>query len=240
MTASLRICTLSHSIDNQSTVTNTVTSGGLICDATNLRVCRGNSDFDIRHLFNANGIYELPFGRGKSFGGNASGLLDAVIGGWQLSGIYAARSGLPFSLASVAWSRTFIYDGANGVPAPIIGNADALRPRIQDAAGGTIQFFADPETARAATRYPRHGEAGNRNALRGPGFWNLDMALLKNFRLPWSDTQRLQIRAEAYNAFNHHSFGLPNSIDIGATTFGQVTASATTARVLQFGIRWDF
>jgi hypothetical protein len=59
--------TWSHSIDNGSSITNTVT-GGLVCDLTNLRVCRGNSDFDIRHLVNANFIYELPFGRGQRFG----------------------------------------------------------------------------------------------------------------------------------------------------------------------------
>jgi hypothetical protein len=232
--------TWSHSLDNQSTVANTVTSGGLICDATNLRVCRGNSDFDIRHLFNVNGIWELPVGRGRAFAGDAPCWLNTIIGGWQISGIFAARSGLPFSLATGSWPRTFIFDGANGVPAVVDGNADALKAQIHDVPGGTIQFFADAEAARAATRYPRHGEAGNRNFLRGPAFWNLDTALLKNFRLPWSESQRLQLRWEAFNAFNHHSFGLPAVTDIGVTTFGQVTGSASTARVMQFGIRWDF
>ena len=232
--------TWSHSIDNQSTVTNTTTSGGLICDATNLRVCRSDSDFDIRHLVNINGIWELPVGRGRAFAGDAPGWVNAIIGGWSLSGIFTARSGLPFSLATSSWPRTFIFSGANGVPPVIDGNANALRESIHDTPGGSIQFFADPEAALAALRYPRHGEIGNRNALRGPGFWNLDTALLKNFRLPWSETQRLQIRWEAYNALNHHSFALPSSIDIGSTSFGQVTGSASTARVMQFGVRWDF
>jgi hypothetical protein len=79
--------TFSHSIDNQSSVVNTV-FGGLICDLRNLRVCRGNSDFDIRHLINVNGIYELPLGRGRRLGGNAPGWLNAIIGGWEVSGIY--------------------------------------------------------------------------------------------------------------------------------------------------------
>jgi hypothetical protein len=231
--------TLSNSLDNQSTVTNTVTSGGLICDATNLRVCRGPSDFDLRHLFNVNGIWELPVGRGRAFGANAPGWLNTIIGGWQISAIYSARSGLPFSLASVAWPRTFIFDGANGVPAILTGNASALRAQVHNGPGGTIQFFADPEAARDATRYPHHGEAGNRNALRSTPFWNLDTAVLKNFRLPWSETQRVQLRWEAFNAFNKHAYGLPNT-DIGSTTFGQVTTSQSVARVMQFGIRWDF
>src|SRR5262249_14488230 len=88
--------TWSHSIDNQSSVVNTV-FGGTICDVRNLRVCRGNSDFDIRHLINVNGIYELPFGRGRRFGGNMPGWLNAFVGGWELTGIYNYRSGLPFS-----------------------------------------------------------------------------------------------------------------------------------------------
>ncbi len=232
--------TWSHSIDNQSTVANVTTSGGLICDARNLRVCRANSDFDIRHLFNVNGIWELPVGRGRAFFGDAPGWVNAIIGGWTFSGIFTARSGLPFSLATSSWPTSYIFDGNNGVPAVTEGDPNALRADIHNASDGTIQFFADPEAALAAIRYPRHGEPGNRNALRGPSFWNMDTALLKNFRLPWSETQRLQIRWEAYNAFNHHSFGLPSSLDIGSTSFGQVTGSASTARVMQFGVRYDF
>ena len=130
------------------------TSGGLLCDATNLRVCRGPSDFDIRHLFNVNGIWELPFGRGTIFGGDAPGWLNQIIGGWQVSGIFSARSGLPFSLATASWPRTFIFDGANGVPAVITGNAEALRPSINDRADGTIHFFADPDGGSGSHRVP--------------------------------------------------------------------------------------
>ena len=232
--------TLSHSIDNQSTIANVTTSGGLICDATNLRVCRGNSDFDIRHLFNMNGIWELPIGKGRMLAGDAPGWVNQIIGGWQISGIFTARSGLPFSLATSSWPRTFIFDGANGVPAVISGDANALGASIHDAPDGTIQFFADPVAALAATSYPRHGEAGNRNVLRSTPYWNVDTAVLKNFRLPWSETQKLQIRWEAYNLFNHNVFAPPSSLDIGDTAFGTVTTVQSTARVMQFGIRWDF
>ncbi|MBV8857466.1 MAG: carboxypeptidase regulatory-like domain-containing protein [Acidobacteria bacterium] len=232
--------TWSHSIDNQSTVANVTTSGGLICDARNLRVCRANSDFDIRHLFNMNGVWELPVGRGRFFAGDAPGWVNSIIGGWTFTGIFTARSGLPFSLATSSWPTSYIFDGNNGVPAVTFGDPNALRPSIHNAPDGTLQFFADPEAALAAVGYPRHGEPGNRNALRGPGFWNMDAALLKNFRLPWSETQRLQIRAEAYNVFNHNSFALPSSLDIGSTSFGQVTGSSSTPRVMQFGVRWDF
>ena len=237
--------TWSHSLDNQSTVANTTTAGGLICDATNLRVCRGPSDFDIRHLMNVNGIWELPFGRGRMFGGDAPGWLNQIIGGWEITGIVTARSGLPFSLATASWPRTFIFDGANGVPATLSGDLSVLRAAIHDTPNG-IQFFADPnavhnpDTGTGVAQYFTHVEAGSRNFLRSQPFWSVDSALLKNFKLPWSETQRIQLRWESYNLFNHNVFAPPAVLDIGSQNLGQITGVQSTARVMQFGLRWDF
>ncbi|HET6976123.1 MAG TPA: carboxypeptidase-like regulatory domain-containing protein [Pyrinomonadaceae bacterium] len=236
--------TWSHSIDNQSTVANTTTAGGLICDATNLRVCRGNSDFDIRHLMNLNGIWELPIGRGHMIAGDAPNWVNAVIGGWEVSGIFTARSGLPFGLATASWPRTFIFDGANGVPAMLSGDLSVLRASIHNTPNGQIQFFADPNavhnpnTGTGVAQYPRHGQAGSRNVLRSQPFWNVDSLLMKNFKLPW-EGQRIQFRWEAYNLFNHNVFA-PPAIDIGSTNLGSITTVQSTARVMQFGLRWEF
>jgi len=210
--------TLSHSIDNQSSIVNTVI-GGLVCDIRNLRVCRGNSDFDIRHLWNANFIYELPFGKGRMFGSNANGLLNSVIGGWTVTGIFVARSGLPFSTTTNSFPVGFAFNS----PAVESGGAAALQGQIHTATGGTIQFFSDPTATLDSLSFPRHGEIGNRNTLRGPKFWTTDLAVLKNFTLPWSETQRLQLRWEMYNAFNHNSFNLPNS-NITSASLGQITS----------------
>ena len=235
--------TLSHSIDNQSSVSNTV-FGGLVCDARNLRLCRGNSDFDIRHLINANGIYELPFGRGRWLGGNAPGWLNAFIGGWQVSGILGARSGLPFSTATGSFPISLALGGAAVINK---GDANALRQRIHDdSASGTIQFFADPRKVfdsdnptNGVLRYPGHGEIGGRNILRGPRFWNVDTALLKSFPMPWSETHKLIFRWESYNVFNHNVFALPN-VDISLPDFGQITGSSSAPRVMQFALRYEF
>ena len=134
--------TLSHSIDNQSSVVNTV-FGGLVCDATNLRVCRGNSDFDIRHVINVNGIYELPFGRGHRFGGKAPGWVNTIIGGWEVSGIYAYRTGLPFNTTTGAFPVGFVFNS----PGILNGSAADVVGQVHDAAGGSIQFFGDPTKA---------------------------------------------------------------------------------------------
>jgi hypothetical protein len=233
--------TWSHSIDNGSSITNTVT-GGLVCDMTDLRVCRGNSDFDIRHLVNANFIYELPFGRGQRFGSGVAGWANHIIGGWEVSGIFTARSGQAFGTTSGAFPVGFNF---NSPAAFNTGNLGALQGRIHDV-GTTIQFFDNPATVfspqnptEGVLRFPRHGEIGSRNILRGPGFWNLDTAVMKNFKMPWSENQSLQIRWESFNVFNHHSFGLP-AISIIGNNFGQITTSASAAREMQFAIRYSF
>jgi len=226
--------TLSHSIDNQSSVVNTV-FGGLVCDIRNLRVCRGNSDFDIRHLVNVNGIYELPFGRGRWLGGDAPGWLDAIIGGWQISGIYSFRSGLPFSTTTGSFPVGFVF---NSPAAFNNASGSVLQESINDS-GSTIQFFADPTAALAALRYPQHGEIGNRNTFRGPVFWNVDTALMKTFKMPWSERHELRVIWQAFNTFNHHSFGLPNA-NIASPAFGQITTSASGAREMQFALRYQF
>jgi hypothetical protein len=228
--------TFSHSLDNQSSVVNTV-FGGLVCDVRNLRVCRGNSDFDIRHLINSNWVYELPFGRGHWLGGNAPRWLNAAIGGWQVSGIYTYRTGLPFSTTTGSFPVGFVFNS----PAAFNGNSNALKERI-NASGASVQFFGDSAAALAALRYPRHGEIGNRNVLRGAGFWNVDGGVFKNFYLRPDEKMKLQFRWEMYNAFNHNSFGLPtgNALSIASPTFGQITASASAAREMQFALRLQF
>ncbi len=234
--------TWSHSIDNGSSVTNTV-AGGLVCDLTNLRVCRGNSDFDIRHLVNANFIYELPFGRGQRFGSGVSGWVNQIIGGWEITGIFTGRSGLAFGTTTTAFPVGFNF---NSPAAFNNANVGALQGTVHDATNGTIQFFDDPTVVfnparpdQGVIRFPHHGEIGNRNVFRGPSFWNLDTALLKTFKMPWSEHQSLQIRWESFNAFNHNSFGLP-AVGITGTTFGQITTSASAPREMQFAVRYSF
>lgn len=223
--------TWSHSIDNQSSVANTV-FGGLICDATDLDVCRGPSDFDIRHLVNANFIYELPFGKGRTFGRGAPGWLDQIIGGWTMSGIYTYRSGLPFSATTGSYAVSYLVDS----PAIQVGPSSTFSGHIRDV-GPNIQFFDD--NAINGFTNPGPGETGNRNSLRGPSYWGFDFALLKNFKMPW-EGHRLQFRAEAFNVFNHNVFNLPVANINDAANFGRITSSASSPREFQFALRYDF
>ena len=246
--------TYSHSIDNVSAIANNVFgeaanfSGGVLCDPINLRVCRGNSDFDIRHQISADGIYNLPFGRGKFFASQGPSWLNQVIGGWQLAGDMSWRTGLAFTTVANAFPLSF----DENVPAIFNGDTSALKVHVhKDPSTGRIQLFANPSAALAAFSEPLGFQAGSRNNLRGPRFSNIDLALNKHF--PIRERLVLEFRAEAFNLFNHPNFGLPggnggfvSTADISnPAQFGAITQTAGSpptngARVMQFALRLDF
>ncbi len=246
--------TFSHSIDNLSAIANNVFgqganfSGGILCDALNPRVCRGNSDFDITHIISADGIYDLPFGRGKHFGGNASGVLNQIIGGWQISGDTQWHTGIAFTTLSNSFPISF----NNDVPAIFNGNTSAVRTHVHTTANG-VQLFADPTAAINAFGPPTGFQAGSRNNLRGPRFSMTDLSLNKHF--PITERYALEFRAEAFNVFNHPNFALPagaqgrfgGTADItDPSTFGFISSTETIpgssngARFMQFALRLDF
>ena len=229
--------TWSHSIDNNSSVAN-VTSGttsAYVCNILDLKSCRGDSDFDIRHIANVNGIWDIPFGRGRALAGNMPKWLDAAIGGWTLAGIFSARSGLPTTSTTGAFTLGFFQDN----PAVLIGDRSAFKAEIHEEGGG-IQYFADPAAALAALRYPRHGEGGSRNIFRSEGFWTLDAVLSKKFKMPWAESHVVSFRAEAYNLTNSTFFAAPATSFSSPATFGRITAVQSTPRVVQFALRYDF
>jgi Carboxypeptidase regulatory-like domain len=237
--------TYSHSIDNLSAIANNVFgqganfSGGVLCDPINLRVCRGNSDFDITHIITGDGIYDLPFGKGKYFGGRVSGRMNQLIGGWQIAGNTQWRTGLAFTTLSNAFPFSF----NNDVPAIFNGSNSALKVHVHETQG-QVQLFADPTKAINAFGEPLGFQAGSRNNLRGPHLSITDLSLNKHFLI--RENYTLEFRAEAYNVFNHPSFGLPGggfggTADISnPSTFGFIATTASGARVMQFALRVDF
>ncbi|HXX01887.1 MAG TPA: hypothetical protein VEJ00_11765, partial [Candidatus Acidoferrales bacterium] len=234
--------TYSHSLDNSSATANNFAgetqnfTGGLICDATNPRICRGNSEFDITHVISADGVYDLPFGRGRQFASNVPTWLNLIAGGWQLAGINSWQTGFAFS----AISAVSVLSAGENVPPPFTGSTSALRTHIHNSAG-TIQLFADPTAAAAAFSAPTGLQGGaSRDNLRGPHFWNVDLSLNKHF--PIRERMQLEFRAEAYNLFNHANFDLPGlgTADItNPAQFGVITGTADP-RVMQLSLRLEF
>jgi Carboxypeptidase regulatory-like domain len=159
----------------------------------------GNSNFDIRNAFKGYAVYQLPFGRNKQFLNN-NFLLDEVVGGWQLASTIIVQSGQPFTAVMASGTNSYSLAGTNFSWFPnVIGN-----PKLSNR--GPNQWFNE-----AAFAAPAPGTFGNerRNQLTGPAFERVNLSLGKTFA--FTEGIRLEVRADANNAFNHPGFGLPNS-----------------------------
>ena len=226
--------TLSHSIDRGGGAeSGRGTWSGIMLNPYDYKAFRGSSDFDARHNINANVLYELPFGKGKSYLKNASTFLDEIVGGWQISSIARYRSGLPSSIFyGGVWPTNFSF---GAISSPIDPNYSTISGYDQK---GNPGVFANPSAA-ASNWLPMYaGEVGSRAPIRLAGFLNFDIAIAKTFRLPF-EGQRLQLRGEAFNAFNHVNFTTPLLDAASGSNFGEYTTDMGP-RVMQFGLRYEF
>lgn len=227
------------------------------------------ADFDTTHVFNVNGIYQLPFGQGKRFL-NYSGIADKILGGWEISGLAQWFSGAPITFVDTRGTYNRTGRSARQTPFSTLSNDE-----IQDLVGifeqnGNIYWInpsvllqqQNPVTGvwsstasqgYSITNAPgfqgqvffnvQPGQTGNvgRALIDGPAFFNANMALLKNIR--FTESMRLQLRMEAFNVFNNVNFNISAAqqlANINSTTFGQITATANSARELQWAIRFEF
>ncbi len=200
------------------------------------RVCdRSDSPIDVRHTMTSNAIYELPFGRGRHYLSD-NGLLSTVFGGWQLSGIATASSGRPVNL-TLKRKPGDLLDGNTSSQRPDLVPGESIY-----AANRTIDNWFNP----AAFAVPAKGTWGNlgRNIGRGPGYYEIDTALQKRFRL--TERFALNFRAEAFNLFNHPIYDNPSG-NLSSGGFGQITSILNTGAVgtgtprrYEFAMRLDF
>jgi len=198
--------------------------GGQIQDVT-CRACdRGPADYDIRHTFTANSVYQMPFARARWYGG------------WDVSGLFTSRTGRPFSVS---------VNRASGVVPS--GQTQSQRANY---VGGVNPYFANPgpdswlnPAAFVAPANNTYGNAG-RNGFRGPGLWQMDIGLSKRIRV--REGIHLDFRTEAFNLFNRAQYGEPVA-NISNPTFGRILVTANdgatgtgTSRQLQFMLRLNF
>jgi hypothetical protein len=200
---------------------------------------RAVSDFDLPHQVNANWVLELPFGKGRTFARDAGKPLDAVIGGWQLSGVARWTSGFPATvLNGGTWPTNWQLGGGADQIGPIATGTTV------DPTTGTISIFKDAQgaTGIGAFAHAFPGESGGRNQIRGQGFAGLDLGLSKRWIMPWKESHSLQLRWEVFNVPNLHRFDVQSAnlnIDSGAA-FGLYTGLLTNPRVMQFALRYEF
>jgi hypothetical protein len=187
---------------------------------------------DVRHTLTVNGVYALPFGRD----GNRAGALRQVFGGWQLSGLMQARTGRPLTI-SASRGVGDLPDGNNSNQRADVVAGAPLYPANQT----PEQWFNT-----AAFVLPRPGTWGNaqRNIVRAPGLFQVDLALQKRFAI--SGAQNFEFRLEAFNAFNRVNLGAPGTAVTSPASFGRITGPLNrgygtgTARQIQFMFRFNF
>jgi hypothetical protein len=210
----------------------------------------GPAGMDTRHNISVTGVYDLPFGTGKTFGSNWNPVVNSIIGGWKLSGADVYYSGFPVTISSPA-----NYSGAVNAW-PYAARPNQLRPlnvpkhtvaayygtNVQiinnvpqpgyacgpNSDNGTCIFAQQPNDAFGTVRP---------GSLRGPSFQNIDMAVFKSF--PVYHEHRLDFRADLFNAFNIADYGQPDS---GVTdgNFGQITGTVNNNRSVQLSLKYAF
>jgi len=221
----------------------------------------GNSDFDVRHRFVINSIYELPFGHGKRFLGNAGGVANQIVGGWQIANIISLSSGNWYTVLDSNGNFANADGGAGGVSqrpdqvgnpnkaGPVLGNPNP-QCQVLVSQGGLA-----PDKIRTPTAWfntcaftdPALGSFGNvgRNTIESPGYKTWDFSLFKFFQT--SERTNLEFRAEFFNLLNHTNFLFANSgpqngnnaTILGTSQFGSLTA-ARPPRQIQFALKFSF
>jgi hypothetical protein len=231
--------TYSKAIDNVGQVLETTNGGSPNPqDIRNPQNDRGASSFDQRYNSTTSFVYEVPLGKGRRFGKDMPGALDAVIGGWQMSSVISLLSGQPLNLR---------YPDASGILSDgqpdFLGNV-ALRPNYL---GGDVKsnvetdrhlaYFNRASVAIPAVTAP-FGTLG-RNVVYGFGLKQTNFILAKNFAMRFiNEGARLQFRGEFYNLFNQTNFTAPNS-DLSSANFGRVT-STLDPRFVQVALKLSF
>lgn len=233
--------TWSRCIDDGSSLFGASGGGTTPQYAFNLGAERGLCNFNTNQRLVFNYVYELPMGAGHQF--LAHGPVSHVLSHWQVAGILSLQSGQPltvqrgvpqsFTTTSGTQDRPNVA-GNPLVPGPIPGNAGCSAPnqiRVPSAWFNTCAFVADPG---------QFGDEG-RDALLGPPYENLDFSLLKD--VVWTESRRIQFRAEVFNIFNHPNFDLPNN-SFDSKTFGQIQSAnaygGRPPRQIQLGVKIIF
>jgi hypothetical protein len=197
----------------------------------------GLSQINLNNDFTASVIYELPFGKGKAFGSDWNGPVNAILGNWEVTGIQKVTSGFPVFVVADNNSGVNFENNGNSLNRPNqVCNPVLSNPTI-NAWFNTSCFVA-----------PQSGELGNasRTPLSGPDFVNTDFSAIKHFLVPGREGMKVDLRAEVFNLFNHPQFGTPGSSIcaacplVGAAGFGSINTTVNNPRLFQFALKFLF
>jgi hypothetical protein len=231
--------TYSHALDDASDASLGSQNQGDFRLQTEPYLEYGNADFDVRHRFVVNFVYDLPFGNGQHFGSNLTGIANQIVGNWQVTGIVSAQTGNWFTATDdlVNISNSDCGGGVFNCARPnVVGNPNAA-PCVPGTLFNTCAFVPNGVLG-------TFGDAG-RNIIRGPGLQNWDLSFIKQF--PVKEQMHFEFRAEFFNIWNHPNpqFADPTttnenfSTERGTSQFGFATASLAP-RLVQFALKFYF
>ncbi len=217
-------------IDDFSQLSNVGNSTGGIQNIYNGKAERAVSSNDRSRRLVISGTYEFPLGRGKTFGKNWNRAVDALIGGWQVNGIYTYQTGFPLSVTA---QNTCTNCGINTLRPNNNGQSAALSgpvsQRLNEYFNTSVFSQPAPFTFGNAPR--------TLPDVRGPSSENIDFSLFKFFNP--LERLRIEFRAEAFNLLNQVVFGLPN-VSLNSNQFGVISSQANGPRTIQFGLKLIF
>ena len=220
------------SIDNGSGVRTSVGDPLTPSNNYDLELETGPSAFDFRKRWTTSWIWELPFGQDRRYM-NHGGVVDFVLGGWQLGGILTLQDGFPFTLNC---SSGTVQNGGGGCyPDPAPGSPDWRLPASERS---RTRYF---NTAAFVDRNPEYGTGFRygtvkRNTVVGPGIKSFDMSINKNFGIASND---LEFRIEVFNVLNVPIWGQPGS-QLGTPNYGVITSTRMDSRQIQLGLKFTF
>ena len=220
------------SIDNGSGVRTSVGDPLTPSNNYDLELETGPSAFDFRKRWTTSWIWELPFGQDRRYM-NHGGVVDFVLGGWQLGGILTLQDGFPFTLNC---STGTVQNGGGGCyPDPAPGSPDWQLPASERS---RTRYF---NTAAFVDRNPEDGTGFRygtvkRNTVVGPGIKSFDMSINKNFGIA---SNNLEFRIEAFNLLNVPIWGQPGS-QLGTPNYGVITSTRMDSRQIQLGLKFTF
>jgi hypothetical protein len=243
---------VSKSIDNASATDDSISwlGGGFngdtigVQDPYNLRAERSVSTYDIPQVLQFSYVYALPVGRGKRFGANMNPVLNAVIGGWQLNGIWRFQGGRPIILALDSTNPIPTFGQRPNLTGPLQINHGSKASMIQsyftNACESDPCMNGSPSVVQQPDAYTFGTAPRTDSGARQPGVKNVSMSFFKEFPMQKiREGMRMEFRFEAFNVFNHPNFAGPDT-DFGGGSFGTVTFLSNPMREVQLGLKLYF
>lgn len=222
------------------------TSGGYYQqDAFNLGAEYGPTPTSATHSLSGSLAYDLPFGRGRKYGTDMNRVADLLVGGWKVAGIASVWTGMPITMGTGGTNYSGAVNSFSARPDHLrplhvvhrtshywfgdLGPTDSATPCAAGVDNGICAYRAQGTTA--------FGTAAN-GSERGPGFNNIDLSVYKSFDI--TENQRLDFRADAFNAFNFANYGNPSTNVSNVNSFGQITGTKGNQRIMQLALNYHF